>query len=182
MVYVISSGIMGSGVMIIQGNAWLRLVLLILNLALFVFIYCAIAFKDGEKALRVRTSNDKLRELIVQTGDDYKLDLDGEFTVIKGFIIGATTCLPLIILILLNLLVGGKSGSIIMTIQLFYMAFLGFFNLDFAEVYEEVLYSSCYWALIAIPVLIILQGVFFYLGGRNAQAQIDKIKNSNKTI
>ncbi len=182
MVYVISSGIMGSSVLAIEGKAWLKLVLLVLNLALFVFIYCAIAFKDGEKAIRVRTSNDKLRELIVQTGNDYKLDLEGEFTIRKGFITGATTCLPLILFLLLNLIVGGKSNSLIMLIQLFYMAFLGFFNLDFAQVYEDALYASYYWTLIAIPVLIILQGVFFYLGGKNAEDQQEKIKNAHKII
>ena len=84
-VYLISSGVIASSVLIIEGMAWLKLILLALNLALFVFIYGAIAFKDGEKALRVRISNDKLRELIVQTGDDYKLDLEGEFTIRKGY-------------------------------------------------------------------------------------------------
>ena len=104
LVYLISSGIIASSVLVIEGNAWLKLVLLILNLALFIFIYSAIAFKDGEKALKVRISNDKLRQLIVQTGDDYKLDLDGEFTIRKGFITGVSACIPLIVLLLLNLL------------------------------------------------------------------------------
>ena len=173
---------MGTGVMAIEGIAWLRFVLMILNFALFIFIYCAIAFKDGEKAIKVRTSNDKLRELIVQTGDDYKLDLEGEYTSIKGFITGATTCLPLIFLLLLNLLLDGKSGLVMMTLQMFYMVFYAFFNVDFAEAYETVLYSSHYWTLVAIPILIIVHGVFFCLGGKKAQAQQDKLRSSRRTI
>ena len=112
-IYLISSGIIGSGILIIEGMAWLKLILALLNLALFVFIYCAIAFKDGEKALRVRVSNDKLRELIVKTGDDYKLDLEGEYTIRKGFITGAMACIPLLVLLLLNFVVKGATNTII---------------------------------------------------------------------
>ena len=64
-VYLVSSGIIGASIFLIEGASWLKLILLILNFGLFLFIYCSIAFKDGEKALRVRYSNDKLRELIV---------------------------------------------------------------------------------------------------------------------
>lgn len=179
-VYLISSGIISSGVLTIEGLPWLKLLLLAANLALFVFIYCAIAFKDGEKALMVRISNDKMRELIVQTGNDYKLDLDGEFTVRKGFITGATTCIPLLIFLLLDLLIGNPNNVAVKVLQLLYMVFYGFFNIDFLSAHRTVLYASYLWTLIAIPFLIVLHGVFFYLGGRKMQAQQDKIKETHK--
>ena len=182
-VYLVSSGIIGASIFLIEGASWLKLILLILNFGLFLFIYCSIAFKDGEKALRVRYSNDKLRELIVQTGDDYKLDLDGEYTARKGFITGACACVPLIVLMLLSLVAKGATHNIIVqAIQLFYLVFYGFFNLDFANVYKVVLYAPIYWALIAIPFLIILQGVFFCLGKRRAELQQERIKNTHRRL
>ncbi len=184
LVYLISSGIIASSVLVIEGNAWLKLVLLILNLALFIFIYSAIAFKDGEKALKVRISNDKLRQLIVQTGDDYKLDLDGEFTIRKGFITGANACIPLIVLLLLNLFfsISNPNNVALRGLELIYMAFFGFFNLDFLEVYEVALYASPYWTLIAIPVLIIVHGVFFYLGAKKLEAQQERFRRSHRNL
>ncbi len=181
-VYLISSGVIASSVLIIEGMAWLKLILLALNLALFVFIYGAIAFKDGEKALRVRISNDKIRELIVQTGDDYKLDLEGEFTIRKGFITGATACIPLIFLLLLNLFfsVSNPNNIALQALELFYMVFFGFFNLDFLEVHKVALYASPYWTLIAIPVLIIVHGIFFYLGAKHLEAQQERFKQSHR--
>ena len=183
LVYLISSGIIGSGILVIEGLAWLKLILALLNLALFVFIYCAIAFKDGEKALRVRISNDKLRELIVKTGDDYKLDLEGEYKARKGFITGATACIPLVFLLLLNFVVKGPTNSIVVqAVQLFYMVFYVFFNLDFLEANKVALYASVYWTLIAIPILIILHGVFFCLGARNVEKQQERIINTHRHL
>ena len=182
-VYLVSSGIIGASVFLVEGMEWLRLILLILNFALFIFIYCGIAFKDGEKALRVRISNDKLRELIVKTGDDYKLDLDGEYSTLKGFLTGAFACLPLVILMLLSLVAkGGLNTILVQAMQLFYLVFYGFFNLDFAGAHKTVLYAPIYWTLIAIPILIILHGVFFYLGGRSAELQQERIKNTHKRL
>ena len=182
-IYLVSSGIIGASIFLIEGMAWLQLILLILNFALFVFVYCGIAFKDGEKALRVRISNDKLRELIVKTGDDYKLDLGGEYTVMKGFITGACASLPLVILMLLSLVVKGATNSVIVqAIQLFYLVFYGFFNLDFANAHKVTLYAPIYWTLIAIPILIILHGVFFCLGKRRAELQQEKIKNTHRRL
>ncbi len=185
MVYLISSGIIASSVLAIDGLAWLKLVLLILNFALFIFIFCGMAVRDGEKALRVRISNDKMRELIVKTGDDYKLDLDGEFAVRKGFFAGAFACLPLVVMILLTLLARDGSATetvLIQAIQLFYMVFYGFFNLDFLEVYKDVLYSSYYWALVAIPVLTILHGVFYYFGARKVEKQQEYFKSTHRAL
>ncbi len=183
MVYLISSGVIGTSIFLIEGMPWLKLVLLILNLSLFMLVYCGIALKDGEKALKVRISNDKIRELIVKTGDDYKLDLDGEFTIRKGFIAGATACLPLIVLLLLNLVVKGATNTIIVqAVQLFYMVFYGFFNLDFAGAHVDVLYSSINWTLISIPILIIAQGVFFYLGAKKAERQQERIKITHRHL
>lgn len=183
MVYLISSGVIGTSIFLIEGTPWLKLVLLILNLSLFMLVYCGIALKDGEKALKVRISNDKIRELIVNTGDDYKLDLDGEFTIRKGFIAGATACLPLIVLLLLNLVVKGATNTIIVqAVQLFYMVFYGFFNLDFAGAHVDVLYASINWTLISIPILIIAQGVFFYLGAKKAERQQERIKITHRHL
>ncbi len=184
MLYLISSGVIAAAVLSIEGLAWVKLILLTLNFALFSFIYCGIALKDGEKALKVRMSNDKMRELIVKTGDDYKLNLNDEFTVKKGFIAGAVASLPLVLLILLRLLTGESAiGAIIVqAIQLFYMVFYGFFNLDFLGVQKSVLYASHYWALIAIPFLVIVHGVFYYLGGKNFMRQQEKIKQTHRRL
>ena len=181
-VYLVSSGIIGAGALSMNASEWIKLILLVLNLALFVFIYCGIAFKDGEKALKVRISNDKMRELIVLTGDDYKLDLEGEFKVRKGFITGALACIPLAFFLLIDLLIARENNVAVMAIQIFYMAFYGFFNLDFLDVHEVPLYSSHYWALISVPILIILQGVFFYMGGKKVEREQKRFKNRHNDL
>ena len=180
LVYLISSGIIASGALLIEGVEIIKLILLMLNLALFLFIYCSIAFKDGEKALRVRISNDKMRELIIQTGDDYKLDLDGEYKARKGFIVGANACIPLVVLLLISLWIGHEGNVAEKTVELFYLVFFGFFNLDFMNVHEDALFASCYWTLIAVPFLIVLHGVFFCLGARKVELQQEAFRN--KTI
>ncbi len=181
-VYLISSGILGSGALLVQGMPWARLGLLTLNLGVFIFIYCAIAYKDGEKALMVRISNDKIRELIVQTGDDYKLDLDYEFSVRKGFIAGAMACIPLALFLLLDLAIGTPNNIAVKAVELFYMVFFGFFNIDFLSAHSIALYSSYYWTLISAPILIILHGVFYYLGAWKMQKRQDKIKSTHKRL
>ena len=59
------------------------------------------------------------------------------------------------------------------------MVFYGFFNLDFESAHKVVLYAPYYWTLVAIPILVILHGVFFYLGGGKAELQQEKIKKTH---
>lgn len=184
-VYLLFSAIIASGVLSIEGLAFLKIILLLANLILFLYISCGITYQDGQKAFKVRISNDKERERIVLTGEDCKLDLKGEYHISKGFIIGALSCLPLVVLLVIYAIMGSNNpdaqgmGQIAGAI---YLLVYGFFNIDAYNVQTVVMYASYYWALLAIPVIVLSQGIAYYLGARKIECQQEKIKETHNRI
>ena len=184
-IYLLFAGILANGALNIEGHWIFRLGLLIVNLALFLYISCGITFQDGQKAYKKLIANDGEREYMVKTGELREIDTKEEYHVSKGFIIGACACIPLVILLIIHAIATSSNpentgaGNLAAFV---YMLVFGFFNVDFASVQSAVVYASPYFALLSIPVIVIAQGIAYYLGARSIRGQQEKIKRTHQSI
>ena len=104
-IYIVLMAFTAIGVMCMNDDAvFLKVGLLILNLALFAYVVGAMAYKDGQDALNIRDANDVERRIIIETGEDRKLKIAEEYAPWKGFGFGLVACSPLIILTILQII------------------------------------------------------------------------------
>ena len=195
LLYLFFTAITAFAILMIQDLIWLKVILLVLNLALYVFIVATVAKKDGEEALKVRIANDLERRIIIQTGDDIKLK-KGEFAWWKGFVIGGVVCAPLIILMLIHTVLiiidPTKTGAGAIAGFLYMMVF-AFFRMDVVMTQDvsttvgsavqtnmPLAPEFFYWTLLAIPVIVLAIGIAYYLGGKKIELQQQKIKEKQR--
>ncbi len=181
LIYLVFTAVIALVILTVQ-IYWLRLVLSLLNLALYLTIVCATSYKEGELALRVRISNDLERKEIIRTGEERPLKLKEEYKVWKGFIFGAVTCVPLIILLLIHTVVVNfidpsslSAGAISAFI---YADFFCFASLFFGDLQPWFYYFS----LIAIPILSLSTGIPYILGGKKVEQQRNVIREKQRQI
>ena len=105
LVYVVLTSFISAAILLIEGQVALKIILLIANLAMFIYITFGIAYQDGQKALKVRIANDKEREYIVNTGEDRKIKVSEEYKWYKGLVIGFLTCVPLMVILIIHSIV-----------------------------------------------------------------------------
>ena len=183
-VYLVFSAMASYGVLYIPGLAGLKVVLLILNLCLYLYVLSATAIQDGQSAYKIRMANDLNRKQIVLTGEDIPLDTQKEYKAYKGYIIGVVICLPLIVLLIIHSILMKTNplnqdyGVAASVLYLSFYAFAGV-NVKVGDLFAVV---SPYWALVSIPVIILVQGFSFYLGGRKIELQQEMIRQRHKMI
>ncbi len=179
LVYLLFSAVTAYAVLLIPNLVGLKVVLLGLNLLLYCYILSATAFQDGQTSYKVRMANDLNRKQIVLTGEDIPLDTQKEYKAYKGIIIGLVVCLPLVVLLLLHTIFQNQGFG--RTAGFCYMSFYAFAGVN---VKIDKLFSliSPYWALLAIPVIVLVQGLFFYLGGRKIELQQEMIKEKHRML
>lgn len=182
--YLFFTAISAFGIVSINNDLiWLKVVLGIANLGVYAFIIGASSFKDGQEALKVRIANDLERVQIIKTGEDRPLRLREEYKAWKGFFIGFVACAPLIVLLLIHTILifavgeafvgaGAVAGFIYM---MYYM---------FALVDSTIQFSvfNYYWALFAIPIMMLITGIPYLLGARKIEIQQQAIKESHRQI
>ena len=185
LVYLLFSAVTAYGIMFIPADfAWAKVVLLVLNLILYSYVLSATAFQDGQAAYKVRMTNDLNRKQIVLTGEDIPLDTKKEFRAYKGFIVGFVICVPLIILLIVHAVTTintPKNQDFGITSSFIYLAFYAFAGVGVKVDYLFATVSP-YWSLIAIPIIVAVQGVFYYLGGRKIELQQQMIKEKHKML
>lgn len=172
-----------------QSLLWLRYVLLALNVALYVVIVASTSYKDGQNALKARVANDLERLQIVKTGEDRPLKLKEEYKVWKGFFVGGISCIPLVVLLLIHtilILTAGPTvngaGAIASFIYMMVFAFTRahiFAVEGMTIVPDPYMY---YWALLAIPVIILTVGIGYMLGAKKIERQQEMIKAKHRSI
>lgn len=183
-VYLIFSAITAYGIIFIPDLPWLRVILLILNVGLYSYVLGATAFQDGQAAYKVRMANDLNRKQIVLTGEDIPLDTKKEYKAYKGFIIGLIICAPLIILLTIHIIVTSSNplnqdfGTTACFLYMMAYAFAGV-NVSATKFFAVV---SPYWTLLAIPLIVLVQGILYYLGGRKIELQQEMIRERQKII
>jgi hypothetical protein len=186
--YLIMFDIIALGILCIGDNlVALKVVLLVLNLGLYGFIMCAVSFKDGQTALKVRMANDLNREQIVKTGKELPLKLKEEYKPWKGFLMGLNVCVPLIICMILHvILTAGKDPALASTTNtagaisgLLYVVFFGFSQVKSTV---AIISTTYYVSLVAIPFFVGCIGVSYWLGGEKIVRQQEMIKEKHRQI
>jgi hypothetical protein len=185
-IYNIFMTIIALGILCIQGKdlLWLRMILCVLNIGLYLFIAGMTFYKEGQEALKVRNANDLEREQIIKTGEALPLKIAEEYKPWKGFVMGAIICAPMVIALIVHLILalatnGTVNGAGAVS-GLLYMSF-------FAPVTELLGTETLVWAqyfiqLYAIPIIVVTAGVGYMLGAKKIQAQYDKIHEKQRQI
>ena len=190
-IYLFFTAITAFGIMCINNDAvWLKALLCVLNVGLYVVIVAAASFKDGQDALKVRIANDLEREQIIRTGDALPLKLKEEYKPWKGFTFGGIACAPLIILLIIHTLlfnlVGDNyigAGAIAGFIYLMVFAFARLNVTTAAEgVATAINPAVYYWALLAIPVIVLSVGIPYLLGAKKIERQQERIREKQRQI
>lgn len=180
-VYLFFMMISALGILMIGDHLmWLKIVLAILNLALYEVIVCAFVFKQGEDAVKVRNANDLERKQIVLTGEPRPLKLAEEYKPFKGFIVGLVTCAPLLILMIVHtviILCGGGNGAGVVG-SIIYLVVYVFFKLGGMATTAGTVYA----ALAAVPVIMLSTGISYILGGKKIELQYKRIEESKRSI
>lgn len=182
--YLLFSAVTAYAILFIPDLVGLKIALLVLNLSLYCYVLAVTAFQDGQAAYKVRLANDLNRKQIILTGDDIPLDTQKEYKHYKGFVIGLIICIPVIVLIGIHAILMATNSSnqdFGLVASYIYMMVYAFAGL---HVKVENLFNvvSPYWNLLAIPVIILVQGVFFYLGGRKIELQQEMIREKHRMI
>ena len=182
--YLLFSAVTAYAILFIPDLVGLKIALLVLNLSLYCYVLAVTAFQDGQTAYKVRLANDLNRKQIILTGDDIPLDKQNEYKHYKGFVIGLIICIPVIVLIGIHAILMATNSSnqdFGLVASYIYMMVYAFAGL---HVKVENLFNvvSPYWNLLAIPVIILVQGVFFYLGGRKIELQQEMIREKHRMI
>ncbi len=186
-IYLFFTAITAFGILCIEGLVWLKVLLLLLNIGLYVFIIAAASFKDGQEALKVRVANDLERIQIVRTGESIPLKLKEEYKPWKGFFHGFIACVPLIILLIVHtilMLAGGGNGAGAIAGFIYMMVFaFSRVNIGAATTSTTPINPAIYyWSLLAIPVIVLATGISYILGGKKIELQQQRIKEKQRSI
>ena len=190
-IYQLFMATIAFGILAINGLVWLKIILAVLNIALFVSIMSAVAYRDGQEALKAQMANDLERREIIRTGEDRPLKLHEEYKPWKGFMFGFMSCLPLVVLLLLHTIVYNATGSYVgfgTIAGLMYMMVFVFFRLGSPESAGEaatgvaISWYTYYGALIALPVVMLTMGIAYILGAKKIMRQQEMIKEKQRRI
>lgn len=186
-IYLFFTAITAFGILCIEGLVWLKVVLLLLNIGLYVFIVSAASFKDGQEALKVRIANDLERMQIVRTGESLPLKLKEEYKPWKGFFHGFIACIPLVVLLIVHtivMLTGGGNGAGAIA-GFIYMMVFAFSRVNIntgATAATPINPTIYYWSLLAIPVIVLATGIAYILGGKKIELQQQRIREKQRSI
>jgi hypothetical protein len=122
------------------------------------------------------------RLVIIQTGEDRPLDLIKEYKPWKGFATGFSICVPLVILMIIQVIAGIvnpgtiKAGAIA---SLLYMVVFGIFKNDLETAFTP---QSVYLSLIALPVFMLITGISYVMGAKKIERQYQMIEEKKRQI
>jgi hypothetical protein len=143
------------------------------------------AYQDGQRAYKTRISNDKEREHIIETGEDRKINRSEEYKPYKGFLIGFISCVPLLIILIVQFITIGNDPAKVDTtnaINYIYFCFSAFANLDPSGIHQAIIYSSPYWSLLSLPIIMLAHGILFIVGAKKIEKQHQTVKNIHHSI
>jgi len=170
---------------------WLKIILAILNLALYLVVVMAAAYKDGQEDYRTRMANDLERMEIVRTGEDRPLKLKEEYKAWKGFLNGAMACIPLVILMIVHTVLicidSNLNGAGVIA-SMVYLVFFAFCRLDaVGAVTSETVVATVspvmfYFTLIALPIIMLSTGIPYLLGAKKIELQQERIRERQRQI
>lgn len=186
-IYAVFASMIALGILCIEDASlkWLKIALLSLNLCLYGFIIVTCFFKEGQTEYKVLIANDIEREQIVRTGENRPLKLIEEYKPWKGFVIGLNSTSPLIIMLLIHAIIqlsGGTSTAVGGLASSLYMFVFGYMCLDIGTSTAAFPFETHYFSLVLVPVMILLIGLSYKLGGRKIELQQEMIREKHHQI
>ncbi|MBQ8426298.1 MAG: hypothetical protein IJX16_00870 [Clostridia bacterium] len=187
-VYIILVSIIAVAVLAIGDDLiWLKAVLGVCNVGLYSAVAFGTSYKEGQMALKVRIANDLERKHIVKTGEDRPLKIHEEYKWWKGFMIGAIACAPMLILLLVHTVLilinpalnGGGVVASMINMAFFVFIMLRSGNATDVKPLEP---AKFYFNLIALPIVMLVCGIGYYMGARKIWRQQDAIHQRHREI
>ena len=157
---------------------WLQLILFALNIGLYGMVAYMLVFKTGEEAAKLRHANDIKRRVIMETGDYYEFNRQGEYGTYKGAIIGLYASAPLLIMLLVQVIldIAGSDSAVVSGI-------IGFtYGAFFLPIRCIDVNASVYWMLYAVVIIVVITHIAYNMGARKVHKQEEKIKRTNAMI
>lgn len=181
-VYLFFMAITAFGILCIKESLlWLKIILAVLNLGLYCFIVAGVFYKEGQEAVKIQHANDLERREMIRTGTVRPLKLKEEYKPWKGYFIGFIACVPLILCMLVHsiiMLAGGTSRAFGVAGGFIYFVVFVFFNFSG----KTLGMADYFYALAAVPLIILLAGVFYNLGARKIKLQQKRINEQRAQI
>lgn len=186
--YLLFMGMLAWGITLLD-NSLAEFIVCLVNIGFFCFVMWYNLYKEGEAAMNTRYSNDLEREYMVRTGFLRKLKTHEEYKPWKGFLMGGYVCLPLVVCMLIHLILGTaigpeyNGGGVVAGIM-----YLGFywlyaiFMVGTTGTLTTMTWGGYFIILYAIPVILIVFGVAYILGGKKAVRQREMIEDRHKQI
>ena len=190
-VYLLMMGIIAFGISAISGLLWIKIMLAVVNIALYAMVITAVSYKEGQESIKVRHANDLERILIIKTGENRPLKVHEEYKPWKGFMFGFVACVPLIVLLILHtvlyLSTGSYRGFGAMAGLIYFMVFVFFTfgspsSAGEAATGNALPWYSFYGALIALPVIMLITGISYMLGAKKIMRQYESIQEKQRQI
>jgi Ca2+/Na+ antiporter len=183
LVYIVVCLILDLSVLALDAKLiWLRYIFLFAVLCLFALVVYPIARKDGENDYNKLINNDRIRQHIVETGDDIYFDRREEFKPYKGFLVGVIACAPLILLLILHTItiivtdgeniVFGQIGSTMYSIV----------SMFFSLIYKTPTAYTCYYSLLAVPIISCVVGIPYLIGAKRVKLGLLEIQRKSDII
>ena len=189
-IYQIFMAMTAFGILAINGLIWLKIILAVLNIGLYLFIIASVAFKDGQEAFKVQMANDLERREIIRTGEDRPLKIHEEYKPWKGFVFGFIACFPTVLLLVLHTIVylatgsymglGAIAGILSLMFFIFFRLGVSFSSAETAG--AAISWYTYYGALVALPVIMLTTGISYMLGAKKIRRQQEMIREKQRQI
>lgn len=181
-IFLLFSAMLGLGVLMLNDDLRiLQYILCAVNTLFYAILMGVGGFKDGQAELKIRMQNDTYRRKIVETGEDFPLQLLEEYKPWKGFAIGIMASIPATLLTILHFVtnIGATvpENSLGMLSGIINMVVFGYFMVD-----GKVLFGEYAFSLLYIPFICIVYGLAYQFGAKQMQKQYDKIHATHIAI
>lgn len=181
LIYLFFMTIIAFGIICI-GVTWLEIALCVINISFYLTILAMTLYKEGENSMRVLHANDIERELIIKTGEDRPIKKHEEYKPWKGYVIGLSACIPLILCLIVHSVVVLLSGGTMLgggaAAGLIYFAFYA----PISVFLGEATVWSYYILLYAVPLISVTGGLSYCMGAAKIRMQYEKIAEKQRQI
>ena len=132
-------------------------------------------------SVKILYVNNRNREKIIETGEDIKIRRQEEYKAYKGFLFGALTYAPYLLIMVIHAIVSGVSGSLVVgeigaTVYMMFYSLVGF---AFQGSITAWVYYIAFYGMVIVSAV---SGVGYLLGARKIFKQHEQIEKYNKSI
>ncbi len=173
--------ILTSSAIVLIETGWIKIALGFLNIILFsVAIYLSF-YNDGVSAVKTIEQNNSERLLIIETGEDRKIERAKEYAPFKGFLFGLFACIPLVVLLIIHAILHATGSESIIVGQvagfIYYVLFV-----PISAIAETVKYETFFYLLYAVVFLPIVTGIPYVMGARKQLREKEKLEEIKEKI